>query len=295
MDERVQHNSLVGHPLQRYEWGEFRQSLGEKVVRFQWNDARGRLRATQLTLQRIQATGLSIGYSPKGFPPEPLQLKRLRELGRQENCLSIKLEPFEAPKIHFQELSPSRSLFSPTCRILDLTPSQDEMLDRMHPKTRYNTRLGSRQGVTVRRRKSSTEFAHFLRLLSETSERQGFAVAPEPYYWRFWEVFGASDCLEIFSATYRGEVLAAALVFLHQSKLYYPHAASTRKYRGVMASHVLLWEILRFGKAEGYQTLDFWGTPDPRSRGGLDRFLESFGAASTSCPGAFDLLMGAAL
>ena len=77
-------NTGVKHPLQTWEWGDFRQSMGIDVVR---------LNGWQLTFHRIPYTPWTIGYFPKGPKPTSAMLKQLTALGRGKNAILIQLEP----------------------------------------------------------------------------------------------------------------------------------------------------------------------------------------------------------
>ena len=72
------------HPLQSFEWGEFRKKTGVKVVRSD---------DFQLTIHKIPHTPWNIGYLPKGPMPTKEMINELKKIGKQENCIFIQLEP----------------------------------------------------------------------------------------------------------------------------------------------------------------------------------------------------------
>src|SRR3989344_124343 len=74
------------HPLQAPEWEEFRKKTGIKVIKID---------NLQMTLHKIPHTSWKIGYIPKGTIPTKEMILKLTEVGKNENCIFIQLEPNE--------------------------------------------------------------------------------------------------------------------------------------------------------------------------------------------------------
>ena len=74
----------VQHPLQSFEWGEFRKLTGVKVVR------EGGI---QVTIHKIPWTPWNIGYAPKTEMIDERMRETLEKIARENNCICIKLEP----------------------------------------------------------------------------------------------------------------------------------------------------------------------------------------------------------
>ena len=72
--------------------------------------------------------------------------------------------------------------------LLDLHPPEDDLLAAMKSKTRYNTRLAARRGVTVRAG-SVKDIPRFYEMYAETGVRDGFAIREYPYYRDAWQTF----------------------------------------------------------------------------------------------------------
>ena len=85
--DRMAFNSFVSHPLQAYEWGEFREKTGIKVVRETIGN-----QAFQLTIHKVPFFKTGIGYLPKGEAPNENLLSKLKEIGKEENCAYIQHE-----------------------------------------------------------------------------------------------------------------------------------------------------------------------------------------------------------
>ena len=72
--------------------------------------------------------------------------------------------------------------------MIDLSPGAEAILAGMKQKTRYNIRLASRKGISVRQA-GEGEFPVLYRLYAETSVRDGFVIRDQEYYLELWSKF----------------------------------------------------------------------------------------------------------
>jgi len=309
VEEKTQFNQVVNHPLQSWEWGEFRKKTGIEVIRLGVFDP-SLVVGYQLTVHRLPKLPYTIIYFPKGPMPDKIMLDTLKKVGQEKKAIFVKLEPNvgsvysnktegrrEVEKFLLNNgCRPGRPLFTRFTFQLDLKKSEEEILARMKPKTRYNIRLAKRYGVEVVEDNSLEAFESYLKLLLETTRRQRF-YAHTPYYHRLlWETLSPTDIYHLFLAKYQGQVLAAFIFFTFNNVLYYPYGASTRTHKEVMASYALFWEAIKFGKQKGCRVFDMWGTPgpDPNPRDpwfGFHRFKEGFGPQIIEYLGTYDLVL----
>ena len=87
------YNLFVTHPLQSWEWGEFRQKTGIEVYRFgEWN--KNKLKHIyQLTLHKIPKTPYFVGYVPKSNLPSKKLLEHFVSFAKNKKIIFIKFEP----------------------------------------------------------------------------------------------------------------------------------------------------------------------------------------------------------
>lgn len=287
-------NSTAGHPLQSWEWGEFRKAMGIDVAR---------ATCGQVTFHPIPYTPWVIGYFPKGSAPTQTMIGELMSLGKAKRALFIQLEPdvISTNSTPQKPLIPAhRPLFTQYNFILDLTKSEDALLQAMHPKTRYNLKVAKKHAVTIQEDNSIAAFNEYLRLSQETTERQGFFAHNKRYHKTMWGIMHKAGIAHLFTATYQGETLAAWIIFSWKKTLYYPYGASSRQHREVMAPTLLLWEIARWGKSNGYTAFDLWGALGPTASGqpdphdpwfGFHRFKQGFNPQFVEYTGSFDLVI----
>lgn len=277
-------NKAAGHPLQSWEWGEFRKKTSNEVVRFPFG---------QVTLHKIPFTEYKVGAFIKGPKPTGKMLRELKNLAKEKNLISIKLEPNVKRNEKLIRLLkdsgaiPGRTLFPPTTFWIDLTKDEEELLKSFHSKTRYNIRLAQRKGVEVVEDNSKIAFEAYIKLTRETVERHGFYAHTEKYHRLMWEVLHPAGIARLLVAKYKNEIIATWIVFVWHDFLYYPYGASSDKYRNMMANNLIMWEAIRCGKKLGLKTFDLWGR-EPGE--GFTRFKEGYNPQVVEFLGTWDLV-----
>lgn len=313
-DQKDAFNACATHPLQSYEWGEFREKTRVKVVRHGFGDNQTLKESFQLTIHPVPKTPWTIGYIPKGTMPTKEMLEELRKIGKEQRCIFIQLEPnveeMANGKWQMENLVPSaHPLFTKYTFILDLTLTEEELLKNMHPKTRYNIRVAQKRGVTVVEDNSDEAFAEYEKLVIETTTRQKF-YAHSPFYRKtMWQTLRIKNHdsnnelqAHLFLAKYKPEdsakekVLTAWILFTFHDMLYYPYGASSTEHREVMASNLIMWEVIKFGKKLRLTSFDMWGAmgaePDAKDPWyGFHRFKQGYGARHVTFIGSYDLVI----
>ncbi|HRN95959.1 MAG TPA: peptidoglycan bridge formation glycyltransferase FemA/FemB family protein [Candidatus Levybacteria bacterium] len=306
--QKDEYNKLITHPLQAYEWGEFRKKTGVTVLRKGLEKDGTVTEVFTLTIHPIPKTPYTIGYLPKGTLPTKQLLEALTILGREHNCVFIQLEPniskTESSKSKIENLGlfPSHHpLFTRFTFVLDLSKSEEELLAQMHQKTRYNIKVATKKGVVVQEDNSTHAFKEYLRLTDETTKRQKFYAHTSSYHTLQWETLphtAAPHTLSshLLTATFEKETLVAWIVFICNGKLYYPYGASSSTHRDKMASNLIMWEAIKFGKKMGCTEFDMWGAlgenPDLKDPWyGFHRFKQNYGAVHVEFLGSYDYIL----
>lgn len=305
--EREAFNKTATHPVQSWEWGEFRKKTGNRVIRLGLFSGKGLIEGYQLTIHRIPYTNFKLGVFLKGPKPSKEMLGGLREFAQKEHLIFIRIEPNVAQnapvpygmgqakrKTKYASLfrkvgaRPGRPFFTKSTFLLDLTKPEEELLKTMHPKTRYNIKVAQKHGVWVLEDNLPDAFEKYLTLLDETTRRQGFYAHTERYHRLMWESLYPSGIAKLLVARYQGEIIAAWILFIWKGVLYYPYGASTDKYKNTMANYAMMWEAIRLGKKLGLATFDLWGREEGK---GFTRFKEGFLPKAVEFLGTWDLVI----
>ncbi len=256
------------HILQSGEWGELKSAFGWDPVRIV-TDGTG----AQILFRRLPL-GLTFGYIPKGPLCDNGQglgsasfWKEVDALCRARKAIFLKVEPdrWVSPADPEPAAPPPGFVFSPqhvqprSTLVIDLNGSEEEVFERMKPKTRYNIRLAGRKEITVR---AAEDLRDFYALMEITGRRENFHVHSLEYYRRAYELFHPLGRCELFVAEYQGRTLAAVMAFAGRKSGYYFYGASANEERNRKPTYPLQWEAIRWARRLGCIEYDMWGIPD---------------------------------
>lgn len=277
-------NKIATHPLQTWEWGEFRKEWGNEVVRFSFG---------QITIHKLYFLPFKVAVFDKGPKPTLKMLQELKSYAKTNNILFVKLEPnvrknnTDINLLKKAGAMPGKTLFTPTTFWIDLTKSEDELLKDFHPKTRYNIRLAQKKGVKVREDESEKAFKKHLELTTETAKRHGFHAHSKKYHRLMWEHLHKAGIAHLLVASYENEIIATWILFVWKNFLYYPYGASSDKYKNVMANNLMMWEAIKFGKSKKLKTFDLWGREPGK---GFTKLKEGYNPEVVEFLGTWDLV-----
>ena len=307
----------TGHLLQTWEWGELKARFGWKPIRLALVED-GYIRSGAQVLFRTVLPNFSLAYVPKG----PLVdwdsgdqvsalFTGLHHLCRSNRSAFMKIEPHASNDNRIRDtIVQSGCVISqfpiqpPRTIVVDIAPSEEAILAAMKQKTRYNIRLASRKGVTVRRG-TANDLSTFYHLMQVTGQRDHFEIHSLDYFRAIFELF-APERAALLLAEVQEEPVAGLLLLAYGSTTYYMFGASSNFHREKMPTYLLQWEAMRWAKASGYRSYDLWGIPDVDEEKletefrdlsqaasglwGVYRFKRGFGGQVTRSLGAYDFV-----
>jgi lipid II:glycine glycyltransferase (peptidoglycan interpeptide bridge formation enzyme) len=307
--------------LQSWEWGRFQEESGRKVFRFRLDTEDGRTAAQFNVVFHRLPLAQQYAYVPMG----PLVRRDGNGKSHFEACIAalsksvgdsdaifVRIEPkvlkegdfVGAAEMERLGLRKVKAVQPADTVIADLTKSEEDLLAAMKQKTRYNVRLATKKGVTVRT--ANYENAHafredcdtFWRLLDETAERDKFHSHDKGYYEKMLDVLSPRKhgglTVGLMFAEYEGEPVASVMLASFGDTVTYLHGASSSAHRNVMAPYLLHWRAMLEAKGRGFTKYDFWGVAPEGAKAnhpwsGITRFKTGFGGDRVSYLGAWEL------
>ena len=202
---------------------------------------------------------------------------------------------YNRPQFRHLKKSP-KVAFYPFNYLVDLTKNEEEILESMHPKTRYNIRVANRYGVEVKEQTDDQGFEIYLKLLFDTTKRQGFYLHSQKYHRDLWKKLKNTGMIHIMLASYQNQILSAFMIFNIKDQLFYPYGASLDINRQVMAPTLLMWEVIRLGQKLKCKSFDMWGCLGPHAKEGengygFHRFKQGYGGQLVEYVGTYDLVI----
>lgn len=295
------HAPPSGAFLQSYEWAQFQEAVGKKVVRYETEQ------------EAAQAFVWSIGLGMKRATlPRPAlldattALPAIIDLCKKEGAMSLLGELSNA--VRPDGALTHKGQQPPDTLLMDLTKSEEELRSEMHEKTRYNIRLAKRKGVIVTCATDSREDPRLhgddaLRtvwpLFAETAKRDGFRLHDRTYYQKMLSLLAGDPTdhekmsVQLFIASVEDRPIAVLLLATFGTQATYLHGASSHADRALMAPYALQWEVMMQTKQWGYTSYDFWGIApageEMHPLAGVTRFKKGFGGKVWSAAQPWEL------
>lgn len=310
-EEKDQYSQVIHHPVQTWEWSDFQTSEGHKVYRLGVFENNKIVSAYSVSFHQLPRLNYSIGTILRGPKIDQEMIDNIKKIALDENAIFVKIEPdiyqktFDDnhnPTLHqidmkFENLVISPKVaFYPYSYIIDLTLSEEELLARLHTKTRYNIKVANHHGVKVEEKTNDEGFEIYLKLLFDTTKRQGFYLHTESYHRHLWEMLKTTTIPHIMLASYQDKIVAAFMLFALKDKLFYPYGASLDVHRQTMAPNLLMWESIKLGKSLKLKSFDMWGSLGPDALEtdtgyGFHRFKQGYGGQLVQFIGTYDLVI----
>ena len=266
-----------GHFLQSPEWAKVKSEWTNEVILVE--DENGNIKGSMSLLIRRFKNIASIMYSPRGPVCDTHDKETFAALVKDAKTLAKKYRSFIfrvdpdisnedeefkniAREIGFQiregakdfsEVIQPRYVFR-----LDVAgKTEEELLKSFHEKTRYNIRLASRKGVTVREG-NRDDLKIFHKIMIETGVRDNFLIRPLKYFEKMYDEL-APKYMKVLIAMYEDKPIAAVIPIIYGNKVWYLYGASSNEYRNVMPNYLLQWEQIKLALANNCDIYDFRG------------------------------------
>lgn len=289
--------------LQSWVWGEFQQAYGRRIWRLGAYSGERLVGAMTLIEHRL-ILDKSYLYVPRGPLADTADVATVLmaeaiKLGKKENAMYVKVDPplynFSSDLAQVPGYESGTTLQEPNTLVLDLQPTETNLLASMHSKTRYNIRLAEKHSVQVRWSTADQDHAEYLRLQKETFERQGIRMHPDRYYELMFTALREAGVGELAIAELNGQPLAINLVIWTAQTAVFNHGGSTQAHKEVMAPYLLQWASIKEAKKRGMQAYDFRGiapenAPDHKLAG-VTRFKMGFGGRRVVYPNALNAIL----
>lgn len=288
------------HILQASAWGLFKQNYGWYPKYLLTDDV-----GAQVLFRKL-AFGLTFGYIPKGPVGKNWEkiIPEAISLCQKENAFVLYIEPDmwednnKSCSLMSQGFNPSPISIQPRrTMVLSLTGREEEWLNNMKQKTRYNIRLARKKDVVIER---SNDIRLFNDLIKVTGVRDKFGVHTAQYYKNVFDLFSKEQDCVLLIAKYKKTALAGIMVFARGKRAWYFYGASNNLERNRMPTYLLQWEAMRWAASRGCLEYDLWGIPDEekntlekgfmsRSDGlwGVYRFKRGFGGEIKRTAGVY--------
>jgi hypothetical protein len=255
------HPEVVIPIEQTPDWVEFEHALGRTPLGiWAYTDAAGVLVATAsyIHVRRRSRESVVAVNGPVWFAERtPLAERVLMATVREQFAADPALKPLYVRMQVAHEQPPATGPIEHGWYereiVVDLTPSETDLLASFRPNARNSIRRARRNNVEVRHIPREEWVSMFTRelfpIMQETSERDGFSSFDSSYYETLLTVLG--DHLRLLVAYQDGRAISWLITTEYRGYSVYYFAGSTHEARSTFAPYLLLWEAFRVLKAAG--------------------------------------------
>ena len=285
---------------QSLEWAKVKQSWKREVILAE--DTNGKINGSLMVLVRKIPFFGNIMYSARAPVCDIHNIEVLRqitegakELAKKYNAIVLRIEPdiksndtdfrnimlelgysIKDDAKNFRDEIQPRYVF----RLDTKNKTEDEIFKNFHQKTRYNVRLATKKGVTVKEG-TREDLKDFHKIMVTTGIRDGFITRPLEYFEKMYDCLGPEH-MKILMAYYDGKPISGVIPIMYGNKTWYLYGASSNEHRNLMPNYLLQWEMIKIAISRKSDIYDLRGVPGiADDSNGLYRFKKGFGAEYT--------------
>lgn len=284
--------------LQSWEWGEVQKRSGEGVRYLVFEDNGKRIgQALLVTVNAKRGKFLFVPHGPVIAPPyeggdRGGLLKQFvaycHSLAKQDGAVALRIAPLletnEANQNLFCSLDfrpAPMHMHSELTWMLDISPSEEQLIAGMRKTTRHAIKKAQAAGVTVDIDSTGAAVERFLPLYQQTEQRHGFIRFSDQVIRDQVEIFGREGKMFMAIAKHDGQDVAGAIFIQFGSTVFYHHGASLKLPSNIPAAQLLQWEAVREARRRRATHYNFWGiAPEGKPNhpfAGITTFKKGFG------------------
>jgi len=289
---------------QSIEWGKVKTSWKKEIILAEDNSGKI-IGSLMVWIRKIPIFG-NIMYSARGPVCDVHNMEVLKqltegakELAKKYNAIVLRIEPdivssdetFKSIMIdlgyqikddakNFREEIQPRYVF----RLDTKGKTEEELFSNLHSKTRYNVRLATKKGVTIKEG-NREDLKDFHKIMVTTGIRDGFITRSLEYFERMYDQM-APKHMKLLMAMAEGKPISGVIVITYGNKTWYLYGASSNEHRNLMPNYLLQWEMIKIALKNKSDIYDLRGVPGiADNSNGLYRFKKGFGAEYTEFVG----------
>ena len=295
--------------LEGHERCNFQQSIEWSKVKTSWKseiilaeDSEGKIIGSLMVwIRKIPIFG-NIMYSSRGPVCDIHNIEILeqltqgiKELAKKYNAIVVRIEPdiessdqefrnimlelgykIKDDAKNFREEIQPRYVF----RLNTKNKNEDEVFNNFHQKTRYNIRLATKKGVTIKEG-TREDLKDFHEIMVTTGIRDGFITRPLQYFEKMYDCLGPKH-MKLLMAYYEDKPISGVIPIMYGNKTWYLYGASSNEHRNLMPNYLLQWKMIKIALQNKSDIYDLRGVPGiADNSNGLYRFKKGFGAEYT--------------
>lgn len=179
--------------------------------------------------------------------------------------------------------------------ILDLSKSEEELLEGMRQRLRRALRKAAKNDIQVETSTNPADIGEFYRIQLQTARRHDFTSFSEGFLTKQFAAFAETDNAVLYTARYQGEILAQNFMIFYGDEASYHYGVSTELGTKLSGAPLLHMQAMRDARERGIGRYNFWGIVDEDDKKhrfyGVSIFKRGFGVQELKHVPAHDLVL----
>lgn len=239
---------------------------------------------------------LFLPYGPNLESEKALRpaLKAVQKLAEEKSAIFIRIEPtleISEKTAQANFLKKVKDVDPKNTVVLDLTQSEEEILQGFDKKKRQYYRNYKNKGITIRQSKDLKDMEILLHYYEGLTDKRSFSIHEKSYMTNQLKY----DFAKLYIIELEGQAIGASLIYDQDDTRYYAYAAYSEEHKNHHTNDILLAQMIFDAKADGKKIFDFWGattSEDPKDPWyGFTKYKLSFGGHIKTYAGTYDLVL----
>ncbi len=179
--------------------------------------------------------------------------------------------------------------------ILDLTKSEEEIMQGMRQRLRRALRKAEKAGITIETTTDPSAIHQFYQIQLQTARRHDFTEFPESFLQKQFAAFAAMNQAILYTAKYQDQILAQNFMIFYGPEASYHYGVSTELGTQLSGAPLLHMAAMREARNRGIKRYNFWGIVDEEDTQhrfyGVSTFKRGFGVTDLRYLPAHDLIL----
>ena len=303
---------ITSHPeanfLQSWDFYEFHRRRGKTIVRRVAVDSKGQIHAAYAGVVETAKRGrhLAIAGGPiLDWTDRPLVdqiFQDLRHEGQKHHCVFVRVRPqLEKSPLSLElmrslGLKPAPMYLSVEfAGVLDLTKSEDEILQGMRQRLRRALRKAAKNDIRVEKSTNPADIHEFYEIELQTAGRHHFIAFSEDFLTKQFAAFAEHDEAVLYTAKYQGQILAQNFMIFYGNEASYHYGVSSELGTKLSGAPLLHLEAMRDARKRGIKRYNLWGIVGEDETNhrfyGVSCFKRGFGVDELHYTPAHDLIL----
>ena len=163
--------------------------------------------------------------------------------------------------------------------IFDLSQGEDKLWDAIHPTRRKQINRSIKRGTIVKivKNLSQEEFGECYSILKQVYRKARIPLKDENYLVNAFIIFGPLSYINAILAICNNRIIGFRFFLTYKEIIYDWYAGSDPIHKDKYVNDLLPWEVMKWGKANGFLKFDFGGAGNPKNPYGVRDYKLKFG------------------